>query len=60
MIQSTIANICWDIVLLELLLGSRDQQTYLTNKKKMFLHKFLKNRKVNNVVLDSKAPLNYY
>ena len=27
MIQSTISNICWDIVLLELLLGSRDKQT---------------------------------
>ena len=34
MIQSTIANICWDIVPLELLLGSRDQQTYPTNLKK--------------------------
>ena len=34
MIQSTIANICLDIVLLELLPSSRDQQTCLTNLKK--------------------------
>ena len=36
MIQSTIANIYRDIVLLELLLGSRDQQTSATSFFLMF------------------------